>query len=91
MKLSELANHVNNLEGLSSFLRNEITKRDILESEVHSEGDNLLKSGFLRDSKEVMAVTKRLREIHHEKIQLGNYRLSLRAVLNLDAQIPTRL
>lgn len=91
MKLSELAKHVNNFEKLSLFLRDEITKRRILEAEVHEEGENLLKSGFLRESKEVLAVTKRLRDIHYEKTQLSDYRESLDAIVNLEAQIPTRL
>lgn len=91
MKLSELAKHVSNLEKLSLFLLDEINKRKILEAEVREEGENLLKSGFLRESKEVLAVTKRLRDIHYEKTQLSNYRESLGAIVNLEAQIPTRL
>lgn len=91
MKLSELAKHVNNLEKLSLFLRDEITKRKLLEVEVHKEGENLLKSGFSRDSKEVIATTRRLRDLHYEKTQLSNYKESLLAIVNLEAQIPTRL
>lgn len=91
MKLSELAKHVSNLEKLSLFLRNEINKRKILEAEAYEEGENLLKSGFLRESKEVLAVTKRLRDIHYEKTQLSDYRESLDSIVNLEAQIPTRL
>lgn len=91
MKLSELAKHVSNLEKLSLFLMDEITKRKVLEVKMYEKEQNLLKNGLSKESKEVLATIKKLKDLHYEKIQLRDYRESLYAIVDLEAQIPTRL
>lgn len=91
MKLSELAKHVSNLEKLSLFLMDEITKRRVLEVKMHEKEQDLLKNGLSKESKEVLTTIKKLKDLHYEKIQLRDYRESLYAIIDLEAQIPTRL
>lgn len=91
MKLLELAKHVNNLEGLSGFLRSEVAKRRNETVELNSKGASLIESGLDRDSKEVMEVTRKIMELSQEVQLLESYRKSILSLVNLDAQIPTRL
>lgn len=91
MKLVELAYYINNLNGLSCHLDKEIDNLELQMKEVNSIGQRLYDKGFDMTSNEQTEIQKKLTMIANDIKTLKEYKRSIYALINIEAQIPTKL